>query len=353
MRHLKWICYLTALPCFALAQPCTPLGDEVTYGTNNVWIGYVYNTVNFNSYRGFVNEGAAANPNFDENFGGANVSYVTNNCTITTETFSVRYKLTKVFANGNYTFTVGADEGFRFSIDGGTTWVIDKFTDQLYSTTTYATNLNGSVNMVLEYYDRNGANRVSFSVAASMLPVTITSFNAVAKSPHATQIEWTTEAESNIRSYVVQKSTDGSSYVDVGTVAPNDNSTANKYGFIYEHADVFAGATYFREKVLDKDGTMKYTNVAVVGATNNTLEINVYPNPVTGQEFFWKADKNRSNVTVKILSLDGLLLQTRNYPKIEKDVVLKETLRSVQRGYYRFSVTDGEGVFLNRMIMKQ
>ena len=352
MRFSALICFLTAIPFFAKSQCPNPPGDQVTYGTNNVWIGYVYNNQNFGGYRGFVNEGVAANPNFDENFGGANTTYNTNNCSVTTESFSVRYKLMKVFANGSYTFTVGADDGYRFSLDGGTTWVIDNWTDHTYTTSTYTTTLNGSINMVLEYYENTLANRVSFSVSASMLPVTITSFKAVAKSLHVTQIDWTTEAESNIRTYVVQKSHDGSSYEDIGTVLPNDNRTANKYGFTYEHQETFSGATYFRVKIFDKDGSIKYTNVALVNPSSDNFAMSVYPNPVHGQEFFWNADKNRSNVTIKIFSMQGTLIQARQYPRIEKGVVLKEILRSTQAGYYRISVSDGEGVFLNRLILK-
>jgi len=54
------------------AQACTPQGDQTTYGTNNVWIGYAYQGQSFNTYKGYVTEGIAASPNFDESFGGKN-----------------------------------------------------------------------------------------------------------------------------------------------------------------------------------------------------------------------------------------------------------------------------------------
>ena len=43
----------------AIGQPCTPQGNQTTYGTNNVWIGYLYDGTNFNTYLGYVNEGSA------------------------------------------------------------------------------------------------------------------------------------------------------------------------------------------------------------------------------------------------------------------------------------------------------
>ena len=89
----------------AKSQSCTPQGNQTSFGTNNVWRGYVYDNADFTSYKGYVTEGSASSPNFDENFGGDNVTYTTNGCSINTTTFSVRYKLRKNFTNANYEIT--------------------------------------------------------------------------------------------------------------------------------------------------------------------------------------------------------------------------------------------------------
>src|SRR3984957_11436471 len=109
------------LLCYGLlsAQTCsTAAGDQTTYGINNVWIGYVYTGQNFNNYQGYVNEGSLSSPNFNEGFGGGGVTYNTNGCSITTDNFSVRYKLQQTFASGTYIITVGGDDGYRFSLNG-------------------------------------------------------------------------------------------------------------------------------------------------------------------------------------------------------------------------------------------
>ena len=100
-----------------------PAGDQTSYGTGNVWIGYVYQGSNFDTYKGYANEGSASSSNFDESFGGSGTNYSTNGCSIFTDVFSVRYKLTQTLTDGDYTFTVGGDDGFRLSIDGGSTWI--------------------------------------------------------------------------------------------------------------------------------------------------------------------------------------------------------------------------------------
>ncbi|PWT95490.1 MAG: hypothetical protein C5B52_17705, partial [Bacteroidetes bacterium] len=130
---LAIICGLILISEASSAQTCTPQGNQTSYGTSNVWIGYVYQGNNFNTYKGYVNEGTSASPNFDESFGGTSVTYNTNGCSILTDTFSVRYKLKKTFANGDYAFTVGGDDGYRLSLDGGSTWVINNWGDHGYT----------------------------------------------------------------------------------------------------------------------------------------------------------------------------------------------------------------------------
>gem|GEM_PF-942176 len=154
------------------ASLCGTTGDTTVYGTNNKWIGYVYDGMNMNSYRGYVTEGSDSSANFDQNFGGSYANYATSDCFVNTETFSVRYRLKKTFTIGNYEFIAGGDGGYRLSLDGGTTWVINRWTDQSYNTAYYSAILNGTYDMVLEYYENAGANRVSFKVQSSICGTT-------------------------------------------------------------------------------------------------------------------------------------------------------------------------------------
>lgn len=161
---------ITAVACFLIhfadAQTCTPKGNQAVYGTGNTWIGYVYRGSNFDVYKGYVNEGSASSADFDESFGGSQVQYATNGCSVYTDTFSVRYRLTRSFLAGDYIITVGGDDGYRFSIDGGATWSINNWSDHSYATSNATIHLNGTYNLVLEYYERYVDNRISIKIEA-------------------------------------------------------------------------------------------------------------------------------------------------------------------------------------------
>ena len=149
------------------AQACaTAQGNQTTYGTNNVWIGYVYTGMAFNNYQGYVNEGASSSPNFNEGFGGGGVTYNTNGCSITTDNFSVRYMLQSTLAAGTYVITVGGDDGYRFSMNGDASYIINNWNDHGYTTTTDTVTVTTATtySMILEYYQDGGGNQVSFNI---------------------------------------------------------------------------------------------------------------------------------------------------------------------------------------------
>ena len=165
---------------FDVVKACTGSGNPAIYGTNNQWIGYVYTGMNFNSYKGYVSEGSALSPNFDESFGGDNVTYGTSDCSINTNQFSVRYRLKNILPNGTYTFTVGGDDGYRLSLDGGSTYVINNWGDHGYTTTTYTATLAGIIIWYLNIM-KTVAATVSVSICLVVLhsAMTLKNFKGV------------------------------------------------------------------------------------------------------------------------------------------------------------------------------
>jgi hypothetical protein len=161
----------------SMAQ-CTN-GDKTTFGKDK-WIGYVYKhtspTVPTSSsfadanYLGFVSRDMS----FDQNIGTGKLTTTDNPglCTSTSDAgyFLIRYKMTTVLPAGSYTFTVGGDDGYRFSTDGGQTFRSDlsDWAEHGYTTRSITFKHDGStLNLVLEYFDFGGDSRVSFKTNAA------------------------------------------------------------------------------------------------------------------------------------------------------------------------------------------
>jgi hypothetical protein len=155
-------------------------GDQTTYGTNDTWIGYVYDNDNFTNYMGYITEGSPGLMNFDQGFGNVDeITYPTNGCSIQTNSFAIRYKLAKNFPDDTYSFTIGGDDGYRLSLDGGANWIIGDWAGHGYTSRSVSVHLNGPVNMVIEYYDGGGGQRISFQACGGTTDETVYGTNDV------------------------------------------------------------------------------------------------------------------------------------------------------------------------------
>ncbi|WP_298152444.1 PA14 domain-containing protein [Flavobacterium sp.] len=170
----------------SMAQCPTPPGDQVV-GGNGSWIGYVYADTDGNNppanaftttYRGFITE----NEQFDNNLGAGLLSG-TDLCGSYNNNFALRYKMQKTFTAGYYTFTVGGNDGYRLSLDGGLTFALSNWSNHSYQSSSGSYYLNGNVDLVLEYYNQNNNTRVNFSYVScntfSTAPSQISSVNEV------------------------------------------------------------------------------------------------------------------------------------------------------------------------------
>jgi hypothetical protein len=253
---------------FSVASTCMGAENQSVYGTGDVWRGYVYDGTNFNAYKGMVLKGTGAmNAYFDENFGGDNVTYNTSSCAVNTETFSVRYRLRKNFPNGTYVFLVGADDGYRLSLDGGATWVINGWSDHGYNASSYTVSLNGTHDLVLEFYENVGANRVSFDMSWTLLPIHLVRFTGETRN-NQVNLNWTITESSNPHLFVVERSADGKNFTALAEV--------KAAGTEYRYTDIapFNGLSFYRLKMVDDNGLVKHSDlVSIKNAGTNPIKI--------------------------------------------------------------------------------
>ncbi|RYY52610.1 MAG: hypothetical protein EOO09_20890 [Chitinophagaceae bacterium] len=285
----------------AYTQSCTPTEDESVYGTNNRWRAYFYQGITFNVYKGMRLEATTANPSFDQNFGGPKVNYTTSACTVVTDTFSVRYRLRKTFTHGIYTFVVGADAGYRFSMDGGATWAVTNWNPHTYTTSSHNVTLNGTYDMVVEYYDNLGGNRISFNmIQNTVLPVGLLSFTA-SSMDEGVRLEWKVSEDASEVSFEVQGSSGESGF---STLAKVTGTSAASYQ--YMDRSNMEGTFFYRIKITGFNGDASYSkSVAVRLGSNPGIGIKIFPTLLTSNVVYIQNGRQMENVTVAIFDGSG------------------------------------------------
>ena len=333
---------------------CGTTDDPTVYGTNGVWRGYVYDEQNFTIFKGTMLEGTAANNSrIDQNFGGDDVTFYTNSCPVISQAFSVRYRLRRAFNNENVTFLVGGDDGYRFSLNGGASWVIQNWTEHNWMTGSYTATLNGTYDMVLEFYEANGANRVTFDMNAMVLPIELLRFNGNLQN-NQTHLYWTTTLNSNTREFTIQKSTNGSTYTNAGQVKASAGiNTATGVQYAFTDAVAFTGNQFYRLKMIDENGAVTYSEVITV-KNNTNGELRVYPTVLhAGNQLVLESTKQQENIIITITDMMGRPVMQQHLPVLNIQSTPIELKNNLVKGVYMVTLKNKEGVLLNQKIVVQ
>ncbi len=156
-------------------------------------------------------------------------------------------------------------------------WLVDAFT----STKTLL-DLNRTTEYRFTISNQPGAaasNRfmIVFKIAeGGILPVTFTEVKATLNNENVL-VEWSVEAESNLKQYEVEKSLDGRVFSKIATVLA-DNKNGGKYQWLDQTP--VSGLNYYRIRSVDLDGKTSLTQIVKVKTENSSGSISVYPNPI-------------------------------------------------------------------------
>ncbi len=115
------------------------------------------------------------------------------------------------------------------------------------------------------------------------VPIHLLAFSAKAVSNNAVQTKWITSSESNSSHFVLERSQNGITFNAINTIPAAGYSNLE---LSYEATDPspFSGRSFYRLKMVDLDGSFKYSPVASV-TINEISRIEIYPNPVISNLF--------------------------------------------------------------------
>jgi hypothetical protein len=123
------------------------------------------------------------------------------------------------------------------------------------------------------------------------LPVSITNYQL--RITDEVVNSWQTATELNTSYFMVQRSLDGKTFTDIGTVKAV-GSGANSYQFIDESPA--EGTDYYRLKSVDKDGKFSYSKVLSISLSNNNYQLSIVPNPA--RDYFTVENSNLKEILV-------------------------------------------------------
>ena len=185
------------------------------------------------------------------------------------------------------------------------------FVSHFYGGSWHATNSSGATANGFDPYDMSLTGVTSFSPFAigsqfSILPLDLLSFTG--KSNESNNVlTWVTTNEKEFTGFDVERSADGRSYQRIGNVPARANNSTAQTTYTYTDATAAAGNWYYRLKMIDNNGSSKYSTVVQINSSSARQAVySLQPNTIKGNDLnLVSTQADQQDVHVRIIDVVG------------------------------------------------
>ena len=188
--------------------------------------------------------------------------------------------------------------------------------------------------------------------AAGPLPVSLVKLGATYSAEKA-NITWTSLQESNMDSYEIQRSFDGTNFEVAGYVKSNNLTTVQLYSFTDDVSAFNSKYIYYRVRIVDNDHSMKLTNTVILKVDDpKANEMLISPSPArSNAQIKVKAIKaGKGDIMVfdasgkVVLHQQAALLQGNN-------TIIINNITNLSDGYYTIRLVANDETFTSKLII--
>jgi hypothetical protein len=130
-------------------------------------------------------------------------------------------------------------------------------------------------------------------------------------------LSWATMMESGIDHYEIQRSGDGSNFVDLDQIDSKMTINTNDFQLNYQYADAhpLPGTSFYRIQIVGKDGSINLTTVVQV--INSVLTgTRIYPTVIQNNTMYVETDKNLREVKMEFFDISGNKISETNWSSL-------------------------------------
>lgn len=331
--------------------------DQQEFG-NNQWIGHIYNGVrNFSSsnYLGRDVENIVFTQNFGGYIGPGSPIYYSpdHGCSVIFDNKTVRYKMRMDVEPGTYLFKVNGDDGYRLFLNGALTtineWTKASGPKPSPDTFEYDVSVAGQIELVLEYYELGGNQRITFDYdfTSIILPVEWgqISGNACGDSNCLT---WETLQEKNTSHFTVERSYNGQEWTPVGELVEAQGFSTESTSYQFSDATFMRERSFYRVKQVDLDGSMDYSETVRIDNHSFKNKMLPYPNPTVDRVRFYSAEEV---LMIQVTSDDARVNVRANFDQVDQNLYELD-LSQMQSSHYVITVITKESKETHKIIKR-
>jgi hypothetical protein len=195
----------------------------------------------------------------------------------------------------------------------------------------------------------NNMTKCQISVLASSL----LDFGAAYQSSGNVLVSWSTASQVTTSAFVVERSTDGTSYSSVGQVAPdNISDQIHGYQFIdYNVSAISAQIIYYRLKIEGTDGSVMYSKIVPIRIATGEGKISLYPNPAVDHAVINLYSGVQTTATLRLIDNSGRQIMTRSFTVSNGyNSLVVDHLDNLPRGIYFIQVFSGNSIYNEKLV---
>jgi glucose/arabinose dehydrogenase len=163
--------------------------------------------------------------------------------------------------------------------------------------------LQGNINSFSSFY---------FASSNIALPLNLLTFTGSLQN-NATLLQWETANEINTSHFVVERSTDGIDFKQIGSVLAKGNGSSTN-GYSYTDYDVInqpSPVVYYRLKIVDIDGSSNYSKIISITLTS-LYNLFIYPNPVHDVLKIKLSLSKAENLHIQVIDINGRIVYKKS-----------------------------------------
>lgn len=187
-------------------------------------------------------------------------------------------------------------------------------------------------------------------IVSSVVPVNLSNFN-ISIINCKPVLNWSTATEVNSDKFLIEKSDDlAASWKTAGAINAMGYAVNNStYKFTDNSINGSDKKIYYRLKMIDLDGSFKYSETLPVSLKCNTQELSAFPNPVKDGRLFVSLSGSNNTSVGSLFSASGQLIMKVNLNNGTNNIDVSK----ISNGLYILNTNDGKADIQNVKVIIQ
>ncbi|MGZ8510796.1 MAG: PKD domain-containing protein, partial [Chitinophagaceae bacterium] len=181
-----------------------------------------------------------------------------------------------------------------------------------------------------------------FPNCETTLPLILHKFSVTQRSSENV-VKWTTELESNIDYFEVERSTDGVNFSPINRQYSRNVAGTSHYSF--SDGSFPPGYNYYRLKIVEHGSIIRYSVVVRTVSESENLNLKIVPNPVIGNFSVMYKSFQDDRVTIRIRDITGRVIHTISETVSRgQNVIYLQNLPNWSAGVYFLSIQNKDEI---------